>query len=75
MEDFRLELSELSKELQIKITQIDGRLTFMEDYMKAHKAYHDKLMEVQSARNWQLWVLIIGAVVGGLAGWIFALMK
>ena len=49
------------------------------DYLKTtverHIENHINRDDTKNQRNWQMWFLIISIIIGGLAGWIFYILR
>ena len=61
--------------LQTSVDYIEERMGKMEKAIEKHLEHHDRRDEENRKRNWQLWVLIISVIIGGISGWFFALLK
>lgn len=55
--------------------RMDKRLEYAELYQREHKDYHEKLLERNNQKNWQMWFLVITVIITGVGGLIFGLLK
>jgi hypothetical protein len=69
------ELRESRYENGILSTSFDHQLGMLNEFRRKHELIHENLQEVKSQRQWQVWVIIIGAFISGFSGWIAYLMR
>lgn len=64
-----------SEKLYEAVIRIEERIIAFTKRLEKVETWVEKHEESSKQKNWQLWFMFISAIVGGISGWIFAILR